>query len=193
MIARIALLLVSLFSFAVLARSTAATPTPTLGSLTSPTRLKVLSTVSPITSLVENMGGTRIDLQGIVPEGTNSHTFEPPPSLAAVVSQADLIVANGLFLEEPSIELARANKKPEAVILTLGDKAIARDEWVFDFSFPESEGHPNPHLWTAPHYRGLMQQNMEIMVPALGGNVEVLEGFDPSPVFEGESRAIYPQ
>jgi ABC-type Zn uptake system ZnuABC Zn-binding protein ZnuA len=340
MIARIALLLVSLFSFAVLACSTAATPTPTLGPLTSPTRLKVLSTVSPITSLVENIGGTRIDLQGIVPEGTNSHTFEPPPSLAALVSQVDLIVANGLFLEEPSIELARANKKPEAVILTLGDKAIARDEWVFDFSFPESEGHPNPHLWTAPHlalkyaellrdelvaldpanadyyndnyeklkariedldrriaksietipsenrklltyhdsfpffgsrygleiigavqpsdfsepsarevadlidqvrdtgvpavfgsevfpspvmeqiakeggaqfvddlrdddlpgepgdpchtYMGLMQQNMEIMVPALGGDVEALEGFDPSPVYEGESRAIYPQ
>jgi hypothetical protein len=34
---------------------------------------------------------------------------------------------------------------------------------------------------------------MEIMVPALGGNVEAFEGFDPSPVFEGESRAIYPQ
>jgi ABC-type Zn uptake system ZnuABC Zn-binding protein ZnuA len=53
--------------------------------------------------------------------------------------------------EEPSIELARANKKPGAVILTLGDKAITREEWVFDFSFPESDGHPNPHLWTAPH------------------------------------------
>jgi ABC-type Zn uptake system ZnuABC Zn-binding protein ZnuA len=62
-----------------------------------------------------------------------------------------LFVANGLVLEEPSIELARANKKPGAVILMLGDKAITREEWVFDFSFPESDGHPNPHLWTAPH------------------------------------------
>ena len=112
--------------------------------------LKVVTTVSPITSLVENIGGTRIDLEGIVPEGVNSHTFSPAPSVARVISEADLIVLNGLFLEEPSLEMAQANKRPGAVILTLGEKAIRRDEWVFDFSFPESDGHPNPHLWTSP-------------------------------------------
>jgi hypothetical protein len=42
-------------------------------------------------------------------------------------------------------------------------------------------------------YMGLMQQNMEIMVPALGGNVDAFEGFDSSPLFEGESQAIYSQ
>ena len=113
--------------------------------------LTVAATVSPITSLVENIGGPRIKLEGIVPEGANSHTYHPAPSTAKLLADADLIVANGLFLEEPTIEMARANKKPGAVVLTLGDKAIATDEWVYDFSFPESEGHPNPHLWTAPH------------------------------------------
>ena len=112
--------------------------------------LRVVTTVSPITSLVENVGGVRIRLQGIVPEGTNSHTFEPAPSVAQVMSEADLIVLNGLFLEEPSLEMAEANKKPGAVILALADRAISRDEWVFDFSFPEDGGHPNPHLWTSP-------------------------------------------
>ena len=113
--------------------------------------LRVASTVSPITSLVENIGGDRIALEGIVPEGTNSHTFEPAPSVAATLARADLFVANGLFLEEPTIEMARANLKPGAVILTLGDQTITRQEWVYDFSFPESGGQPNPHLWTAPH------------------------------------------
>ena len=60
-------------------------------------RLRVVTTVSPITSLVENIGGTRIRLEGIVPEGVNSHTFEPSPSTAAILSEADLFVANGLF------------------------------------------------------------------------------------------------
>ena len=113
-------------------------------------KLRVVTTVSPITSLAENVGGTRIRLEGVVPEGTNSHTFSPAPSVAVTLTEADLFIANGLFLEEPTIEMAEANLKDGAVILTLADKAISEDEWVFDFSFPESDGHPNPHLWTSP-------------------------------------------
>ena len=135
--------------------------------------LRVVTTVSPITSLAENVGGSRIRLQGIVPEGVNSHTFEPAPSVAQVISEADLIVLNGLFLEEPSLDMAKANKKPEAVILTLAERTISRDEWVFDFSFPESGGHPNPHLWTSPvlasKYAELIRDELTALDGANGG------------------------
>ena len=113
-------------------------------------RLKVVTTVAPITSLVENIGGTRIELEGVVPEGTNSHTFEPPPSVVSTIADADLIVLNGLQLEEPTLELAEANKGAEAEILLLGDNTISSDEYKFDFSFPQDDGKPNPHLWPDP-------------------------------------------
>ena len=58
-------------------------------------RLRVVTTVSPITSLVENIGGTRIRLEGIIPEGLNSHTYEPAPSVARLITEADLIEAFG--------------------------------------------------------------------------------------------------
>ena len=112
--------------------------------------LKVVTTVSPITSIVENIGGTRIRLQGIVPEGVNSHTFEPAPSVAAMLADADLVFLNGLFLEEPTLELARATQKPGSMIVSLGDQITSKDEWQFDFSFPEENGQPNPHLWPDP-------------------------------------------
>ena len=114
-------------------------------------RLRVVTTVSPITSIVENIGGTRIRLEGVVPEGVNSHTFEPTPSMAKLMADADLIIINGLFLEEPTLALAEANKKAEAVIFSLGDLSVTPDEWQFDFTFPESAGHPNPHLWPDPN------------------------------------------
>ena len=113
--------------------------------------IKVVTTVSPITSIVENIGGTQIQLEGVVPEGVNSHTFEPQPSLARLMAEADLIVMNGLFLEQPTLQLAEANKKEGAVILALGDQAISREDWQFDFSFSEGAGHPNPHLWPDPN------------------------------------------
>ena len=113
-------------------------------------KLMVLTTVSPITSIVENIGGAHINLIGIIPEGTNSHTFEPSPSVAKIISDADLIILNGLFLEEPFLLMAKAYAKPDAVILLLGNKTINSEEWIFDFSFPEEAKKPNPHLWTDP-------------------------------------------
>ena len=178
------LLALPLLACAPAAGTDAAAESTPARSAAADTRLRVASTVSPITSLVENIGGDRIILTGIVPEGTNSHTFEPSPSLAATLAAADLFVANGLFLEEPTIAMARANQKPGAVILTLGDRAITPAEWVFDFSFPESGGQPNPHLWTAPHlalkYAEIIREELSNLDPAnaayYGENYARLQG-----------------
>jgi manganese/iron transport system substrate-binding protein len=110
-------------------------------------KLDVATTVAPISSIARNIGGDRIRLHGIVPDATNSHTFEPAPSDAQVLANADLIVANGLHLEEPTLQLAEASKRPEVEIKQLGDTAIGPEQWLFDFSFPEAAGDPNPHLW----------------------------------------------
>lgn len=115
-------------------------------------RLKVVSTVSPITNIIYNIGGDRIELSGVIPEGTNSHTFEPAPSDAQKLAQADLILVNGLKLEEPTMALAEASKKPDTEIISLGEQTITPSEYIFDFSFPEAAGSPNPHLWVNPIY-----------------------------------------
>ena len=116
---------------------------------------RVVTTVAPITNLVYNVGGNRIELHGIVPEGVNSHTFEPAPSDAKILAEADLIIMNGLHLEIPTEKLARKVMKKGAKILKLGDLTITREEWQFDFSFPKEQGHPNPHLW--PNIQHAMQ------------------------------------
>jgi ABC-type Zn uptake system ZnuABC Zn-binding protein ZnuA len=107
----------------------------------------VVTTVSPITNIAENIGGDRIRLVGIVPEGVNSHTFEPAPSDAETLSDADIIFVNGLQLEEPTVQLAEDVKPAGVEIVSLGDETITPEEYQFDFSFPEEDGAPNPHLW----------------------------------------------
>ncbi|MEZ5257051.1 MAG: metal ABC transporter substrate-binding protein [Ilumatobacteraceae bacterium] len=62
----------------------------------------IATTVAPITSIASAVVGDRADVTGIVPEGTNSHTFEPRPSVAEVLSRADVVYMNGLRLEEPT-------------------------------------------------------------------------------------------
>lgn len=115
-------------------------------------RLKILTTVAPLTNIVKNVGGPYVDVHGLIPGGTDSHTFEPAPSDVKYIAEADLIVLNGLHLEVPTEKLALANKKSNTPMLKLGDQTIAPDAYVFDRSFPKAAGHPNPHLWMNPLY-----------------------------------------
>ena len=113
--------------------------------------LRIATTVAPITSIVANVAGdTGTSIVGIVPEGTNSHTFEPKPSDAATLESADVIFINGLVLEEPTKDLALANLKSGAIICELGSDILAESDYIYDFSFPREGGKPNPHLWTNP-------------------------------------------
>jgi ABC-type Zn uptake system ZnuABC Zn-binding protein ZnuA len=115
-------------------------------------RLDAVTTVSPVTNIAQNVGGRHVDITGIVPEGTNSHTFEPAPTDARVMAEAEVVFVNGLHLEEPTLALARANAPEGTPIVQLGDRTLSPEEYIFDFSFPRAEGDPNPHLWTNPLY-----------------------------------------
>src|ERR1700694_2413475 len=88
-----------------------AVASPTAGATT---KVKVVTTVSPITNIIYNVGGNRIDLTGIIPEVSDSHTFDPPPSTAALFARADVVFVNGLHLEEPTRKMAAANAKAGA-------------------------------------------------------------------------------
>lgn len=159
---------------------------PSLGwydELTTGTdKLDVATTVAPISSIARNVGGTRIRLHGIIPDATNSHTFEPSPSDARVLANADLIIVNGLHLEQPTLDLAEASRRPEVEVKLLGDSTVSGDEWLFDFSFPESEGDPNPHLWMnvqyARSYASLMRDWFSAADPANAGYFDAnLDGY----------------
>jgi ABC-type Zn uptake system ZnuABC Zn-binding protein ZnuA len=132
-------------------------------------KLKVVTTVAPHADLVREIAGDRVDLVQMIPDGTDSHTFEPRPSDARYLQDADLIILNGLHLETPTQRLADANKKPDTPYLMLGDSTISPQDWIFDFSFPAAQGDPNPHLWLnvayARNYAQLITNQLVQMDP----------------------------
>ena len=121
-------------------------------TIASGKRLRISSTVAPITSIVANIAGDHADITGLVPEGTNSHTFEPAPSVAAILSKTDVLFSNGLLLEEPTKDLAAKNLANGAILCELGTAALPVADYIYDFSFPVEGGKPNPHLWTNPPF-----------------------------------------
>lgn len=122
---------------------------------TSPQKINVVTTVAPITNIVKNIVGTYANVTGIVPDGTDSHTFEPIPTDAKKLVSADIIIVNGLGLELPTVKLAEKVKKPNVPIVRLADRTLDKKDWRFDSSHSHGHGHghshghghPNPHLW----------------------------------------------
>ena len=118
-------------------------------------KLNVVTSVAPITNIVQNIGGNKINLIGLVPEGVNSHTFEIIPSDIIKINDADLIIIDGLNLEadvEKTAENAISKNPNNIQLLKLGDNTISKGDWIFDFSFPKDKGDPNPHLWLNVEY-----------------------------------------
>ncbi len=109
--------------------------------------LRVVATVAPITDIVDQVGGATIQLHGLVPGGVNSHTFQPSPRDMRHLADADVVILNGLNLEVPTEKLLRSRQRSGLTVLKLGDRTIEAADWVFDTSFPKSQGYPNPHLW----------------------------------------------
>ncbi|HEX8771282.1 MAG TPA: metal ABC transporter substrate-binding protein [Acidimicrobiales bacterium] len=132
-------------------------------------RLRVAATVAPVTDIVRQVVGDRVELAGLIPEGVDSHTFEPSPTTAKALSRADVLFMDGLNLEGSTLEQAHANM-PEVVVvpktpadalgagasgsevIELGEMTLAPTDFAYDFTFPKSGGDPNPHLWMSPPY-----------------------------------------
>ena len=123
--------LISLLSILILlAACTPATP----ASTTAPPveePLRVVASISPIANIVYNIGGDRIELDGIMPPGVDPHTFEPRPSDAVKLAQADLIFVNGLHLDESTLRLAKANLKEGAEIVELAPAVVEPGDFIY--------------------------------------------------------------
>ena len=40
--------------------------------------------------------------------------------------------------------------KDGASLVEIGTQVLPEKDYIYDFSFPEEDGKPNPHLWTDP-------------------------------------------
>jgi len=126
---------------------------PNISSATTERNLLVVTSVDPIANMIKNVGGDKVDILKIVPDNSDSHTFKLSVTDDIIIrTRADLVIINGLNLETTIEDSAGHSDNPKLRILKLADRTIDREQWVFDNSFPERDGNPNPHLWLDVQY-----------------------------------------
>ena len=142
-----------------------------IATITTTKKLNLVTSVAPIANIVKNIGGDKIELTQLIPDGVDSHTFELTPSGVIKVQNADLVIINGLHLESAVEKVSNASRThdPSQQLLKLADNTINKSQWIFDFSFPKEKGDPNPHLWlniaNAMNYATLVRDKLIQMDP----------------------------
>ena len=80
-------------------------------------RLRIVASTAVIGEFVSIVAGSEADVEILIPSGVDLHSFEPLPSTAASVAEADLIFVNGRNLEEGILDIIEENVKEMARVI----------------------------------------------------------------------------
>ena len=106
-------------------------------------RLKVVTTFTIIADMARNVAGDSADVVSITKPGAEIHNYQPTPGDLIAAQDADLILWNGLNLEQWFEQfLSNLGDVPSAVV-TDGIDPMGIGEGPY-------AGKPNPHAWMSP-------------------------------------------
>ena len=116
-------------------------------------RLKVIASFSILADLAKNIGGERVDVGALVGPGSDAHVFAPTPADARRVTEARLVLVNGLGFEAWLDRLIKASGSKAAIaVATKGirpRKAAGDHDHNHGGKRAQVAGHDDvdPHAW----------------------------------------------
>ena len=113
-----------------------------------------VATISILADFVRAVAGDRLEVVSIVHVGGDPHTYEPVPSDARRIADADLVVRNGLGLERWLDRLIATSAAARVVTATEGLPAVLLENGTY-------RGHPDPHLWMDPLHATAYVRNIQ--------------------------------
>ena len=108
-------------------------------------RPHVVVTTNILGDVVEQVLGDQVDVTVLMPPNSDPHSSEISAKQAATMGDADLIVSNGLGLEEGLQQHLDRAEDARAPMLVAGDEIE-----VVPYASGDAEGTPDPHFWTDP-------------------------------------------
>lgn len=122
----------------------------------------VLTTFTVLQDMVSEVGGEHIEVRSITPEGAEVHEYDPTPSDIRNATEADLVLENGLGLEEWFEQFLQHAEAPSST-LTDGVETIpvTRLQNHPDDAGSDEEMPVNPHAWMSPVQAQVYVENIE--------------------------------
>lgn len=106
-------------------------------------KIRVVTTIGMITDVVEQVGGERVSVTGLMGPGIDPHLYKASAGDVERLSEADIVMYNGLHLEAKMGEILEK-------MGNIGVKAVGAAEDIDKSRLlqPEAfEGYYDPHIW----------------------------------------------
>lgn len=120
----------------------ACTQTESKGALQAGERMKVVTTTSILKDAVENIVGNAADVESIMGSGVDPHLYKATQGDLKMLTEADVVIYNGLHLEGKMGEILEKLSRQKTV--------IAGAESILDARLkrsPQYKDSHDPHVW----------------------------------------------
>ena len=106
-------------------------------------KLQIVTTTTMITDLVKNIGGDKVEVQGLMGAGVDPHLYKASEGDVSKLFNADVIIYNGIHLEgkleEVFEKMRHQNKKTIAVSDAIDKNTLIESEFF--------ASNYDPHIW----------------------------------------------
>jgi ABC-type Zn uptake system ZnuABC Zn-binding protein ZnuA len=113
--------------------------------------LEVVATTTQVADFAKVVGGDRVRVTGLIKPNVDAHDYEPSPADIDAIARADVVLKNGVGLEEWLDDTIQSSGFSGPVVDTSQGVALRREEG----------GAPDPHIWQNPRNAQLMVANVE--------------------------------
>jgi len=132
----------------------------------TPEKPQVVVTTNILGDITKEVLGDQAEVTTLMQPNADPHSFEISAQQAALMGSADLVVSNGLGLEEGLQQHLDRAAKAGAPVMAAGEVID-----VVPYSSGDAEGAPDPHFWTDP-------AAVIDVVDAVEGAARDIEGID---------------
>jgi ABC-type Zn uptake system ZnuABC Zn-binding protein ZnuA len=112
--------------------------------------LRVVATTTQVADLAANVGGDRVRVTSLLRPGIDAHDYEPSPADIDALAHADLVLQNGVGLEEWLGDIIESSGFDGPVVDTSQGVRLR-----------QVDGEPDPHIWQNPGNAQVMAANIE--------------------------------
>jgi zinc/manganese transport system substrate-binding protein len=129
---------------------------------------QIVVTTNILGDVVRNVVGDTADVRVLMKPNADPHSFAVSAQEAAAITTADLVVYNGLGLEESLQRHVDSAADDGVPTLAVGDHIGA-----IRYATGDGEGNPDPHFWTDPQR---MLAGVDAIVDAVREHIPAIDG-----------------